>query len=188
MLKNAREENEQANQLYHDEYPYGHLSNWSDITNVSSRFGLRYDKHGREIPELGSYYDSKPSSPTLHTEEEDDIDAKLAALDQKLMVHNLKIMTLENVECNDEKIEGGEPEHLPQPTYLGDRGKHDLFDEWMDNIEHLDAFMTDKSTEMEIEEEAMDYMDVNPPVLMLREEGAYWEPLAIVEATTELKN
>ena len=71
---------------------------------------------------------------------------------------------------------------------MGNRSKHDLFDEWMDNIEHLDAFMTDKSTEMEIEEEVMDYMDVNPPILMLREEGAYWEPLAIVEATTELKN
>ena len=125
---------------------------------------------------------------TPHTYEEDDIDARLAPLDEKLMVHSLRIMTLENVECNDEKIEGGEPEHLPQPTYLGDRGKHDLFDEWMDNIEHLDAFMTDESTEMEIEEEAMDYMDVNPPILMLREEGAYWEPLAIVEATTELKN
>ena len=94
MLENAREDNAQANQIYHDEYPYGHLSNWSDITNVSSRFGLRYDKHGREIPELGSYYDSKPSSPTPHTEEEDDIDARLAALDQKLMVHSLKIMIL----------------------------------------------------------------------------------------------
>ena len=67
---------------------------------------------------------------------------------------------------------------------MGNRSKHDLFDEWMDNIEHLDAFMTDKSTEMEIEEEAMDYMDVNPPILMLREEEAFWEPPAIVEATT----
>ena len=35
VLKNAREENAQANQMYHDEYPYGHLSNWIDITNVS---------------------------------------------------------------------------------------------------------------------------------------------------------
>ena len=37
--------------------------------------------HGREVLEFGSYYDSEPSTPTLHTEEEDDIDAKLAALD-----------------------------------------------------------------------------------------------------------
>ena len=37
--------------------------------------------HGREVLEFGSYYDSEPSTPTLHIEEEDDIDAKLAALD-----------------------------------------------------------------------------------------------------------
>ena len=53
MLKNAREENQQVNQMYYDEYPYGHLSDWSCITNVSSRFGPRYDKHGRKIPKLG---------------------------------------------------------------------------------------------------------------------------------------
>ena len=64
VLEDAREENEQANQMYHDEYPYGHLSNWIDITNVSSRSSPRYDKHGREVPELGSYYDLEPSSPT----------------------------------------------------------------------------------------------------------------------------
>ena len=98
MLQNAREENAQANQMYHDEYPYEHLSDWSDITNVSSRSSLRYDKHGREVPELGLYYDSEPSSLTPHTEKEDDIDARLAALDQKLMVHSLRIMTLENAE------------------------------------------------------------------------------------------
>ena len=138
--------------------------------------------------ELGSYYDSEPSSPTLHVEEEDDIDARLATLDQKLMVHSLRIMTLENAECNDERMEGGELKPLPQPTYLGNKGKHDLFDEWMDKIERLDAFVTDKPTDMEAEEEVMDYMDVNPTVLMLREEEAYWEPPAIVEATIELKN
>ena len=98
MLENVREENAQANQMYHDEYPYGHLSDWSDITNVSSRSGPRYDKHGRNVPKLGSYYDSEPNSPTLHTEEEDDIDARLAALDQKLMVHSLRIMTPENAD------------------------------------------------------------------------------------------
>ena len=31
-------------------------------------------------------------------------------------------------------------------------------------------------------------MDEEPTVLMLKEEGTYWEPPAIVEATTELKN
>ena len=39
VLENVREENAQANQMYHDEYPYGHLLDWSDITNVSSRSG-----------------------------------------------------------------------------------------------------------------------------------------------------
>ena len=188
MLESAREDNAQANQMYHDVYPYRHLSNCCDITNVSSRSGPRYDKHGREVPELGSYYYSESSPPTPHAKEKDDIDARLAALDQKLMVHSLRIMTLENVEGNDERMEGGESKNLPQPTYLGNKGKHNLFDEWMDSIEHLDAFVIDKPTDIEVEEEAMDYMDVDPTVLMLREEGAYWEPPAIMEATTELKN
>ena len=41
---------------------------------------------------------------------------------------------------------------------------------------------------MEVEEEATDYMDVDPMMLMLKEEEAYKEPPAIVEAKTELKN
>ena len=109
--------------MYHDEYPYGHLLDWSDITNVSSRSGPRYDKHGREVLELVSYYDSEPSTPTLHTEEEDDIEARLVALDQKLMVHSLRIMTLENAERNEEKIEESKSEHLPQSTNLCNRSK-----------------------------------------------------------------
>ena len=48
--------------------------------------------------------------------------------------------------------------------------------------------MTDNPTDMEVEEEDMNYMDVDPSILMLREEEVYWEPPAIVEATTELKN
>ena len=71
---------------------------------------------------------------------------------------------------------------------MGNRGKHDLFDEWMDSIERLDAFVTVNPTDMEVEEEDTDYKDVDPLVLMLKEEEAYWEPPAIVEATTELKN
>ena len=98
----------------HDDNPYRRLSNWSCITDVNSRSSPRYDKHGREILELGSYYNLEPGSPTPHTEEEDD--ARLAVLDQKLMVHNLKIMILENAECNNERVEGGESEHLPQHT------------------------------------------------------------------------
>ena len=47
---------------------------------------------------------------------------------------------------------------------------------------------TDKPTDMEVDDEATDYMDEDPTVLTLREEGTYWEPPAIVEATTKLKN
>ena len=122
---------------------------------------------------MESYYDSEPSTPTLYTVEDDDIDARLVALDQKLMVHSLIIMTLENAECNKERMEGSKPEHLSQPTDLGNRGKYELFDEWMDSMECLDAFVTDKPTDMEVEEEATDYMDVDPVELMLREERAY---------------
>ena len=104
------------------------------------------------------------------------------------MVHSLRIMTLVNAERNEERMEESESEHLPQPTYLGNRGKHDLFDEWMDSIERLDAFVTDNPIDMENKEEDADYMDVDPPVLMLREEEAYWERPTIMEAMIELKN
>ena len=43
-----------------------------------------YDKHGREILELGSFHNLKLGSQTLYTKEEDDIDARLATLDRKL--------------------------------------------------------------------------------------------------------
>ncbi|KAL0011158.1 hypothetical protein SO802_006266 [Lithocarpus litseifolius] len=56
--------------------PMSTFSDWSCITNISSRSGPQYDKHGREIPKLGSYYDSEPISPTPHTKEKDDIDAR----------------------------------------------------------------------------------------------------------------
>ena len=71
---------------------------------------------------------------------------------------------------------------------MGNRSKHDLFDEWMDNIECLDTFVTNEPIDREVEEEATDYMDIDPTILMLREERAHWEPLAIMEAKTELKN
>ena len=58
----------------------------------------------------------------------------------------------------------------------------------MDSIERLDAYVTDKPIDMEIDGEGTNYMDEDPMVLMLREEETHWEPPAIVEATTELKN
>ena len=137
---------------------------------------------------MGLYYDLEHSSLTPHVEEEDDIYARLAALDQKLMVHSVRILTFENAERDNKRMEGGESEHLTQHIYLGNKRKHDLFDEWMDIIERLDAFVTDKATDMEIDEEATDYMDEDSTILMLREEGTYWKPPAIVEVTIELKN
>ena len=58
----------------------------------------------------------------------------------------------------------------------------------MDSIEHLDAYVIDKPANMEIDTKGTDYMDEDPMVLMLREEGTYREPPTIIEATTELKN
>ena len=58
----------------------------------------------------------------------------------------------------------------------------------MDSIECLDAYVSDKPTDMEIDVEGTDYMDEDPMVLMLREEGTHCEPPTIVEAIIELKN
>ena len=48
--------------------------------------------------------------------------------------------------------------------------------------------MTDKPTDIEIDDEGTNYMNEDPMVLKLMEEETHWEPPAIVEATTELKN
>ena len=45
-----------------------------------------------------------------------------------------------------------------------------------------------KPTDTKVNDEATNYMDEDPIMLTLREEGTYWEPLAIIEATIELKN
>ena len=37
----------------YDECSYERPSDWSCITNASSKLGLRYEKHGKEILELG---------------------------------------------------------------------------------------------------------------------------------------
>ena len=58
----------------------------------------------------------------------------------------------------------------------------------MDSIKRLDAYVSDKPIAMKVDGESTDYMDEDPMVLMLREEGTHWEPATIVEATTELKN
>ena len=108
---------------------------------------------------------------TPYTEEEDDTDARLAVLNQKLMVHSLRNLALESPKDDNKKMEWNKSEYLPQYIHSSNKRKQDLFGEWMDSIEHLDAFVTNKITDMEIDGEATDYMDENPIVLMLREEG-----------------
>ena len=164
-------EEKESNNIDYDDYLYGHPSNWSYITNVSLRSGPRYDKHGRNILELGSFHNLELGSLTPYTKEEDDIDARLATLDRKLMIHSFRNLTLESLEGEDEKVEGNELEYLPQYIHLSNKGKQDLSGEWMDSIKRLNAYVTDKPTDMEIDGEGMDYMDEDPMVLMLREEG-----------------
>ena len=97
------------------------------------------------------------------------------------MIHSLRTLTLENSEGDDEKMEGNELEYLPQYTYPSNKGKQDLFGEKMDNIERLDAYVTGKPTYMEIDDEGMDYMlKEDPLIVMLREEGTRWESPTII--------
>ena len=99
------------------------------------------------------------------------------------MIHSLRNLTLESL-----KDEENKSEYLPQYVHPSSKGKQDLFGEWMDNIECLDAYVTNKATDMGISGEGMDYMDEDLLLLMLREEETHWKLLAIIEATIEVKN
>ncbi|KAL0010965.1 hypothetical protein SO802_006073 [Lithocarpus litseifolius] len=81
MLEVAGKEVEESINIDYDDYPFGRPSNWSYITNGSSRSDPCYDKHGRENLELGSFHNSELGSLTPYTGEEDDIHARLATLD-----------------------------------------------------------------------------------------------------------
>ena len=104
------------------------------------------------------------------------------------MIHSFRNLTLENLEDEDERMECSELEYFPQYVHPSNKGRQDLFGEWMDNIERLDGYVFDKSTDMEVDGEGLDCMDEDPRVLMLKKEGTYQELAAIIEATTELKN
>ena len=80
--------------------------------------------------------------------------------------------------------------HSTSPIYVcpSNKGRQDLFGEWMDSIECLDGYAFDKPIDMEVDGESPEYMDEDPKVLILKEEGTYWDPIAIVEVTIELKN
>ena len=106
-------EDEEGDDINYDDYPYGRPSDWICIIDVNSRLGPRYDKHGREILKLGSFHNSELGSLTPYIEEEDDIDARLATLDRKLMIHSFRNLTLENLKYEDERMGGNESRYLP---------------------------------------------------------------------------
>ena len=89
------------------------------------------------------------------------------------MIYSFRNLTLENLEGEDEKMEGNGSQYFPQYIFPSNKGKQDLFGEWMDSIECLDAYVSNKPTDMEIDGEGMDYMDEDLMVLMLREEGTH---------------
>ncbi|XP_023878617.1 uncharacterized protein LOC111991072 [Quercus suber] len=72
----------------YEEYTYGQPSDWSCIIDANSKSGPRYDKFGKEIPELGSFHNSEFGLLTAYTDEEDDIDERLVTLDRNLMIHS----------------------------------------------------------------------------------------------------
>jgi len=76
---------------------------------------------------------------TIYTDEEDDIDARLALLYRNLMIHSFKNLTLENLEDEDERMEGSESEYFPQYVCPSNKGRQALFGERIDNIERLDG-------------------------------------------------
>ena len=69
-------------------------------------------------------------------------------------------------------MECSESEYFPQYIHLSNKGKQDLFGEWIDNIEQLDGYVFDKLANMEVNGEGPDYMDEDPRVLMSKEKGA----------------
>ena len=69
-------------------------------------------------------------------------------------------------------MECSESEYFPQYIHPSNKGKQDLFGEWIDNIEQLDGYVFDKLANMEVNGEGPDYMDEDPRVLMSKEKGA----------------
>ena len=51
-------EDAEPDDIDYNDYPYGRPLEWSCVTDVNSRSGPWYDKHGREIPELRSFHNS----------------------------------------------------------------------------------------------------------------------------------
>jgi len=123
MLDEAEVDNEEADDIDYDDYPYKQPLDWSCITEGSSRSCPQYDKHGREIPELELFHNLELGSLTPYTEEEDGIDGRLSNLDRMLMIHSLRNLKLESLEDENGRIEGNESEYLPQYIHPSNKGK-----------------------------------------------------------------
>ena len=65
---------------------------------------------------LKSFHNLELGSLTLYTGEEDDIDARLATLDRKLMIHSFRNLTLESLEGENERMGGNESKYLPNTS------------------------------------------------------------------------
>ena len=60
------------------------------------------------------------------------------------MIHSFRNLTLENLEDEDERIEGNKSKYFPQYICPSNKMKQDQFGEWMDSIERLDAYVSNK--------------------------------------------
>ncbi|KAL0015607.1 hypothetical protein SO802_002676 [Lithocarpus litseifolius] len=147
--------------------------NKSDSSSDSSSNDSRHDNNDRNNDNDVDYYDE---------DIEDDAEANRWSdtdSDQYRLINILK----------DAREEVGQPNDVDYDDYpYGRPSDWSCITDVSSSIECLVAFVTDKPTDMEIDKEATDYMDEDPVVLMLRGEETYWEPPAIVEAITELKN
>ena len=110
---------------------------------------------------------------TAYTDEEDNMEARFATLDRNLMIHNFRNLIFEDFEDEDERMKGSESKYFPQYVHPNNKERQDLFGEWMDSIERLDSYAFDKPVDMEVDGESPNYMDEDPRVLMLKEEGTY---------------
>ena len=128
---------------------------------------------GGEIPELVLFHNLEFGLLTAYIDEEDDIGVRLATLDRNLMIHSFRNLTLEDLEDEDERMEGSKSEYFPQYVHPSNEERQDLFGEWKDNIEHLDGYAFDKPIDMEVDGESPDYLDEDPRVLVLKEEGTH---------------
>ena len=82
-------------------------------------------------------------------------------------------MTLEIPKKDDEGMRCRESEYLPKYVCPSTKRRHDLFEWWMDNLEWLEDYVFDKPTDMDVNGEGQYYMDEDPRVLMLKEEGTH---------------